>query len=118
MKRVVSFFSTIGRFTQQHIIPLLSPAIVLFAIVWHLFFAEKNYFDVCRNDERIRELQQAIDQEKALIVQLEEEILDSKSDIATIDRIARERHGMQRSHEDVYVTILPLDTSAHSITKD
>ena len=118
MKKILARLSQVGDFIQKYILNFLSPIIVIGAIVWHLFITDINYFDICRNDSRIRELQQEIDREETLIVQLQEEIRDSKSDAATIDRIAREKHGMQRTHEDVYVTILSPDTLTTIIPKD
>ena len=109
-KPFFSRLSQAGDFIQKYILNFLSPTIVIVAIVWHLFFTEINYLDICRNDDKIRALQQEIDREEARIAELQKEIRNSKSDAATIDRIAREKHGMQRTHEDVYVTILPPDT--------
>lgn len=86
------------------------PAILIVGfVVWHLFVPQNNsYLDICNNDKRIRELKQEIAQEEAAIRQLQEEINNSESDAETIDRIAREKHGMQRAHEDVYiVTTVP-----------
>lgn len=117
MKKVITAVFSVGKVIVQGFFHYLSPIIVTGAVVWHLFLTDINYFDICRNDDKIRDLQHQIEHEKALISQLREEIRDSKSDAATIDRIAREKHGMQRTHEDVYVTILPPDT-IDNITKD
>ena len=71
-----------------------------------------SYIDICENDAHIRALKQEIAKEEALIEQLQEEINNSESDIVTIDRIAREKHGMQLPYEDVYLIVeSPADIS-------
>ena len=100
-------------FVKQHIMPYIPAILIVGFVVWHLFFLENNsYLDICQNDVRIRELKQEIAKEEALIEQLQEEINNSESDIVTIDRIAREKHGMQLPHEDVYIIVeAPVEVS-------
>ena len=93
----------ISYFIKKIIVPYIPAAIIVGFVVWHLFFAQNDYFDICQNDRKIRELEQEIAHEEARIKQLQDEIYSSESDAVTIDRIARERHGMQRVHEDVYI---------------
>ena len=93
----------ISHFIKKIIVPYIPAVMIAGFVVWHLFFAQNNYFDICDNDRKIRLLEQEIAHEEALIKQLQEEIYSSESDAVTIDRIAREKHGMQRAHEDVYL---------------
>ncbi len=118
MKKFFSPLTRVGDFLQRYVFNYLSPIIVIGAIIWHLFFTDINYLDICRNDEKIRSLQEEIADEKNQIEQLREEIRHSKSDASTIERIAREKHGMQQSHEDVYIAIPPPDTLNQIITRD
>ncbi len=90
---------------QRYVIRYISPVLIVSFVIWHLFIARNNYIDICRNDNKIRELEKSIAQEEMQILQLKEEISNSESDTITINRIAREKHGMQQAHEDVYVVI-------------
>lgn len=95
----------IKEFGQKYIVKYISPVLIVSFVIWHLFIARNNYFDICRNDSKIRELEQNIAQEEQLITQLKEEISNSESDTITINRIAREKHGMQQPHEDIYIVV-------------
>lgn len=97
--------SNISNFLNRYIIRYIPALCIAGFIVWHLFLAPNNYFDICRNDEKIRELEKAIKHEEMLIQQLQEEINNTESDAVTINRIAREKHGMQQAHEDVYIVV-------------
>ena len=98
--------AALGRFIKQHIIPYIPAALIVGFVVWHLFFLKNNsYIDICENDAHIRALKEEIAREEALIEQLKEEIDNSESDVVTIDRIAREKHGMQLPYEDVYIVV-------------
>ena len=103
-------------FVKQYIIPYIPAALIAGFVLWHLFVLQNNsYIDICENDAHIRALKQEIAQEEALIKQLQEEINNSESDIVTIDRIAREKHGMQLPYEDVYVIVeAPGDATSYS----
>lgn len=90
---------------QRYVIRYISPVLIVSFVIWHLFIARNNYIDICRNDNKIRELEKSIAQEEMQILQLKEEISNSESDTITINRIAREKHGMQQAHEDVYIVI-------------
>lgn len=90
---------------QRYVIRYISPVLIVSFVIWHLFIARNNYIDNCRNDNKIRELEKSIAQEEMQILQLKEEISNSESDTITINRIAREKHGMQQAHEDVYIVI-------------
>ena len=104
------FSATLKRFSPY------TPAILIVAfVVWHLFIARNNYIDICRNDAKIRELEKNIAQEEALIQQLKEDISNTESDTVTINRIAREKHGLQQAHEDVYI-IVPAPNSQQTQT--
>ncbi|MBQ8565295.1 MAG: septum formation initiator family protein [Bacteroidaceae bacterium] len=95
----------ISDFMQRYVIRYISPVLIVSFVIWHLFIARNNYIDICRNDNKIRELEKSIAQEEMQILQLKEEISNSESDTITINRIAREKHGMQQAHEDVYIVI-------------
>ncbi len=93
-------------FVKQYILPYIPAALIIGFVVWHLFVLKDNsYIDICDNDAHIRSLKREIAHEEALIEQLKEEINNSESDIVTIDRIAREKHGMQLPYEDVYIVV-------------
>lgn len=103
----------------QHYVFRFLPAIFIVGFVlWFLFLDENSYLDICKNDRRIRELEKSIAHEEALIIELQEEISDSESDVATIDRIAREKHGMQCAHEDVYIIVEANDTTITPPTQE
>ena len=98
-------------YIKLNIIPYIPAALIFGFVIWHLFILKNNsYIDICENDAHIRALKQEIAKEEALIEQLQEEINNSESDIVTIDRIAREKHGMQLPYEDVYLIVeFPAD---------
>lgn len=79
--------------------------IVVGFVLWHLFMPNMGYIEICRNDAQIRSLEKEIMEEKAEIARLQEEIDSAESDINTIERLAREKLGMQRAHEDVYLVV-------------
>ena len=107
------FSATLKRFSPY------TPAILIVAfVVWHLFIARNNYIDICRNDAKIRELEKNIAQEEALIQQLKEDISNTESDTVTINRIAREKHGMQQAHEDVYIIVPAPNTQQTQTNQD
>ncbi len=118
MNKFLSSIRRVRNFLQRYFFNNLSPIIVIGAIIWHLCFTDINYLDICHNDEKIRSLQKEIANEKKKIEQLQEEIRHTKSDATTIERIAREKHGMQQAHEDVYITIPPPDTANNLNTRD
>lgn len=94
------------RFIKQYLLPYIPAALIVGFVVWHLFVLKDNsYIDICENDAHIRALKEEIAREEALIEQLKEEIDNSESDVITIDRIAREKHGMQLPYEDVYIVV-------------
>lgn len=94
-----------SKFLQKYIIRPLPAILIAVFVIWHLFIAENNYLSICRNESKIRELERNIAREEAMIQQLKEEISNTESDTVTIDRIAREKHGMQQAHEDVYLIV-------------
>lgn len=98
-------FSKISNFIKKYIIRYIPAILIVVFVVWHLFIARNNYLDICRNDDKIRELEKNIAQEEILIQQLKKEISKAESDTITINRIAREKHGMQQDHEDVYIIV-------------
>ena len=105
-------FAKAIHFIKQYILPYLPLSLIVAFLLSHLFILKDNsYIDICENDTLIRRLKQEIAQEETMIKQLQEEINNSESDMATIDRIAREKHGMQRPHEDVYIIV---DSTASS----
>ncbi len=74
-------------------------------VIYHLFIADMSYIDICKNDIKIRNIEREIQQEKSQIARLQEEVNRAESDINAIERTAREKLGMQRQHEDVYLVV-------------
>ena len=101
---------------QEYVFRDLPLIFIVGFVVWYLFFDENSYLDICDNDRRIRELEKNIAIEEQLIEELLDEISESESDVATIDRIAREKHGMQCAHEDVYIIVEHRDSVATTTT--
>lgn len=97
--------SEISDFLHKYIFRYFPAILIVSFVIWHLFIAPNNYLDICRNDNKIRELKKNITHEEMLIQQLKEEINNTESDAVTINRIAREKHGMQQAHEDVYIVV-------------
>lgn len=95
----------IQSFLKKYILRYLSAILIVGFVVSYLFIVDNNYLDICKNDEKIRSLQQNIEQEKTAIEQLKNEIDNVKTDPSTIERIAREKYGMQQSHEDVFLVV-------------
>lgn len=103
-------------FIQRYIMRNIPAVMVVIFIVWHLFWGNDCYLNICKNDQKIRDLQEEIETEEALIEQLHKDISSSESDAATIERIARERHNMQQAHEDVYLIVTDNDTTQNTTT--
>lgn len=106
----------ISSFVKRYITPFIPAFLIVGFVVLHMLpIGDKSYIDICNNDARIRGLKQQIENENRIIEQLKQEINHSETDSVTIDRIAREKHGMQRPHEDVYIVVNSPDsiTASH-----
>ncbi len=96
-------------FFRRYVLNYLSVIFIVIFVVSYLFIVDNNYMDICKNDEKIRALEKSIAEENKAIQELTESINNYQSDEATIERIAREKYGMQQPHEDVFVVV--SDTS-------
>ena len=67
------------------------------------FFGGNGLFKVWHRDRQIVTLAQEIEQVKGINLQLEKEAVALESDLKTIERIARERYGMVKENETVYM---------------
>lgn len=100
-KRLTNIIAKALNFARHNVLALIVAGFVL----WHLFMPNTGYIDICRNDAKIRNLEKEIGEEKAEISRLQEEIDNAEVDRNTIERVAREKFGMQRAHEDVYLVV-------------
>lgn len=102
---------------KKYIFRYLSAILIVGFVISYLFIIDNNYIDICKNDKKIRTLQQNINQEKSTIERLKKQIHDVKTDPATIERIAREKYGMQQPHEDVYLIVTDSSDTAIQQTR-
>lgn len=100
-EQLKTIFNRTFNFVRNNLLALIIAGFVL----WHLFMPDMSYIDICRNDAKIRSLEKEIEKENTEIARLQEEISNTESDINTIERLAREKLGMQRAHEDVYLVV-------------
>lgn len=110
---MVKILTLLKKYAIKHI----SAILIVGFVVSYLFIIDNNYIDICKNDAKIRTLQKNINQEKSTIKRLKEQIRDVKTDPATIERIAREKYGMQQPHEDVYLVVTDTSDTANKQTR-
>ncbi len=80
---------------------LLLLPILLFSYL--TFLGDNGLFNVWHRDRQIVTLAQEIEQVKGVNLRLEKEAVALESDLKTIERIARERYGMVKENETVYM---------------
>lgn len=72
-----------------------------------LFFGENNYIKISRYKKQINALKMEIKANEDSAAIYESKVLELNSDRETLERIAREKYGMKRPNEDVFVTNIP-----------
>lgn len=80
---------------------LLFLPVLLFSYL--VLLGDNGLFKVWHHDRRIVALAQEIEQIKVANSQMEKEIAALESDLKTIERVARERYGMVKEKETVYM---------------
>ena len=80
------------------------PLIIFIAfIVSLLFFGDNNYLKINELKSRINELKAEIKLNEDSAAIYEAKVRELNTDRETLERIAREKYGMKRQNEDVYV---------------
>ncbi|MBQ2235570.1 MAG: septum formation initiator family protein [Muribaculaceae bacterium] len=80
------------------------PLIIFIAfIVSLLFFGDNNYLKINELKSRINELKAEIKLNEDSAAIYEVKVRELNTDRETLERIAREKYGMKRQNEDVYV---------------
>ncbi len=87
----------------------LSIPFIVFAafILTLLFFGENNYLKISRYKKQINALKTEIKANEDSAAVYEAKVKELNTDRQTLERIAREKYGMKRPNEDVYVTSIP-----------
>ena len=83
----------------------LSVTIVFLAIV--LVFDDNNMFRHIENQTAISELEDEIAQMKrdSTEIMLKQAELDGNGDVTAVEKLARDRYGMHKSNEDVFIMV-------------
>lgn len=93
------FFRQLRRFVGRY--KYLIVLVTFLLIV--LFFDRSNIFSHMRNHRTLNELQEQIDYYSARCDSLEKELHALDSDGEPLERIAREKYGMHRDNEEVFI---------------
>ncbi len=104
---------------------LIAPRRRIYRFLWmlpalwfvYLFFAgDSGYLQIRERSRQIEAMRLENETESAENVQLETEVEMLKNDLAIIERIARERYGMVKKNETVYM-VYPGTTDATSVNE-
>lgn len=95
----------VQRFSKRWI--NLTFIIVMGFIVSLMFFGDNNFITSSELKKQIRTCQMEIKQNEDSAAVYEAKLRELNTDPQTLERIARENHGMKRPNEDVYVTDIP-----------
>ena len=85
-------------------IPLL---IFIAFVVVLLFFGENNYVRISKYRSEINELKAQIKNNKDSAAVYDAKVNELNTDNESLERLVREKYGMKRVNEDVYVTDIP-----------
>lgn len=97
-------------FIRKYVLAHISLLLIIGFTLAHLFLIDHNYIEIYKNDQRIRSLQHNIAKEKSQIQEYRHKLQEVENNPQTIERIAREKYNMQRTHEDVFRVV--IDTTA------
>lgn len=76
-------------------------------VVLMLFYGESSYLKSNEYTQQINELKQEIRENRDTAKVYKRKIEELNADKESLERIAREKYGMKRENEDVYVTDIP-----------
>ena len=85
-------------------IPLL---IFIAFVVVLLFFGENNYVRISKYRSEINELKAQIKNNKDSAAVYDAKVNELNTDNESLERLVREKYGMKRVNEDVYITDIP-----------
>ena len=85
-------------------IPLL---IFIAFVVVLLFFGENNYLRINKYRSEINELKSQIKNNKDSAAVYDAKVNELNTDNESLERLVREKYGMKRVNEDVYITDIP-----------
>ena len=85
-------------------IPLL---IFIAFVVVLLFFGENNYIRISKYRKQINELKSQIKNYEDSASAYEAKVNELNTDNESLERLVREKYGMKRVNEDVYITDIP-----------
>ena len=85
-------------------IPLL---IFVGFVVVLLFFGDNNYMRISKYRSQINELKSQIKNNEDSAAMYEAKINELNTDNETLERLVREKYGMKRTNEEVYITDIP-----------
>jgi cell division protein FtsB len=85
-------------------IPLL---IFVGFVVVLLFFGDNNYMRISKYRSQINELKSQIKNNQDSAAMYERKINELNTDNETLERLVREKYGMKRTNEEVYITDIP-----------
>jgi cell division protein DivIC len=84
------------------------PFIIFIAfIVLLLFFGDNNYLKNNSYKKQINELKAEIKANEDSSIMYDGKVRELNTDRETLEKIAREKYGMKRVNEDVYITDIP-----------
>jgi cell division protein FtsB len=85
-------------------IPLL--IFVAFVVVL-LFFGDNNYMKISRYRSQINDLKSQIKNNQDSAAMYETKVNELNTDNESLERLVREKYGMKRTNEEVYITDIP-----------
>ncbi len=85
-------------------IPLL---IFLAFVVVLLFFGENNYMRINKYRSQINDLKSQIQNNKDSAAMYDAKVNELNTDNESLERLVREKYGMKRINEEVYITDIP-----------
>ncbi|MBE6315868.1 MAG: septum formation initiator family protein [Muribaculaceae bacterium] len=85
-------------------IPLL--IFVAFVVVL-LFFGDNNYMRISKYRSQINELKSQIKNNEDSAAMYDAKVNELNTDNETLERLVREKYGMKRTNEEVYITDIP-----------
>jgi len=87
----------------------LSMPLLVFAVfvVWLLFFGDNNFVVSSRYKAQANELKSQIKANEDSTRSYNAKVQELNTDRETLERLAREKYGMKRVNEEVYITDIP-----------
>ena len=85
-------------------IPLL---IFIAFVVLLLFFGENNYMRINKYRSQINDLKSQIQNNKDSAAMYDAKVNELNTDNESLERLVREKYGMKRINEEVYITDIP-----------